>query len=75
VDLLKTRIKELEQDGRVEPEKGKITFDDAAAAVVTDYKINRRRSLADVKRRIALHLTPFFEGRRLSVIDKREVQE
>jgi integrase len=69
------RIKELEIDGRVEPEKSKVTFDDAAAAVVTDYKINRRRSLADVKRRITLHLTPFFEGRRLSVIDKREVQQ
>ena len=42
---------------------------------MTDYKINCRGSLADIKRPITLHLTPFFEGRRLSVIDKREVQQ
>src|SRR5206468_8070555 len=51
VALLKRRIKEQEQNGRAAPEKDKVTFDAAAAAVVTDYKINRRRSLPDVQRR------------------------
>jgi hypothetical protein len=53
----------------------RVTFDQAAAEVVANYRINRKRSLADVQRRITLHLTPFFEHRRLSTIDKRDVRQ
>jgi integrase len=35
---------------------------------VTDYTVNGKRSTAELKRRIALHLTPYFGGRRLSAI-------
>lgn len=44
----------------------KLTFDDAVADVVTDYTVNGKKSVDDVARRIALHLTPAFGGRRLS---------
>jgi integrase len=59
----------------VEPEKAKITFEDAAAMVIDDYRINSRRSLDDVQRRITLHLSPVFKGRRLSAITSALVQK
>jgi hypothetical protein len=44
----------------------RLTFDDAVADVVADYTVNGQRSADDVTRRIRLHLTPVFGGRRLS---------
>jgi integrase len=73
VDLLKQRIKEIGQGKHVSPDKSRMRFEPAAAMVEDDYRSNKRRSLEDVKRRIKLHLTPFFSGRRLSAITKDEV--
>ena len=46
-----------------------LTFDDAVAEVVKDYRINGRRSLVVLTRRIDKHLTPFFSGKLLADID------
>lgn len=75
VNLLKQRIKEIGQGGHISPDKSRLRFEQAAAMVENDYSINGRRSLEDVKRRITLHLTLFFGGRRLSAITKDEVQK
>jgi hypothetical protein len=45
-----------------------MTFNDAVADVETDYTVNRKPSLPELKRRIKLHLLPAFGGRRLSSI-------
>jgi integrase len=45
-----------------------VTFEDATADLVHDYTTNRRRSLRVVTLRLAKHLTPFFERRRLMTI-------
>ena len=47
---------------------GKFTFDDAVQDVVTDYRVNGKRTTEDVERRIALHLAPYFGGRRMAAI-------
>jgi integrase len=50
------------------------TFDDAAADVINDFKVNGKRSLDTIERRIRLHLTPCFGGRRLSDISASDVR-
>jgi integrase len=55
------------------PRAEKLTFDDAAQAVVNDFKVNGKRSLGVVQRRIAKHLTPYFGGRRLVGITATDV--
>ncbi len=43
--------------------------------VVLDYRVNGKRSLVDVERRIQLHLTPFFGGRRMISITTTDVRD
>lgn len=45
-----------------------MTFDDAVNDVIADYTVNGKKSVEELKRRIRLHLTPAFGGRRLSAI-------
>lgn len=53
---------------------GRVTFDAAAADLLTDYQINARKSIDELERRLRLHLTPFFGGRRLSAITVSSVR-
>src|SRR5438270_1654719 len=52
----------------------RLTFDEAARDVVTDYTVNAKRSKAELERRIVLHLTPVFGGRRLSAITTADLR-
>ena len=57
--------------GRGEPvgaHIGRLSYNDAVKAVEDDYAMNGRRTVDDVKRRVRLHLTPYFGGRRMSNI-------
>jgi integrase len=58
----------------VTPKIGRLRFDEAADDVLNDYRVNGKRSLDDVKRRLTLHLTPFFGGRRLSAVTTPDVR-
>ena len=51
-----------------EAKVGKITFDAAAADLLTDYANNNYDSEPDADGRIRNHLTPFFGGRKLTTI-------
>ncbi len=56
-------------DGRpVSPATGRLRFEEAAADVLNDYRINDKRSVDGIERRIRLHLLPFFGGRRMVAI-------
>lgn len=66
--LLKSREGKIADGVPVSAAIGRVTFDQAAADVVTDYQVNAKRSLAHVKRRIEKHLEPYFGGRRLASI-------
>jgi integrase len=58
----------------VGPKVGKIRFEDAADDLETEYRVNERRSLDELGRRIRLHLKPFFGGRRLASITTADVR-
>ncbi len=49
-------------------------FKDAAADIENDYTANARRSLPELKRRLAKHLIPFFGGRKLASISTVDVR-
>jgi len=46
----------------------RVTFGEAADDLVTDYVINQRRSLRELRLRLRKHLTPYFGQRRLATI-------
>jgi integrase len=75
VRLLKTRITDIQNGRPVTPDKSGLRFEQAMEMVVDDYTINKRRSLKGLTRAIALHLTPLFQGRRLSALTKDDVQK
>jgi integrase len=72
--LLRRREGDVERGVPVSPKVGRISVDEALAAVVTDYRVNGKRSLGSVRRRIALHLEPFFRGRRMANVQTDDVQ-
>jgi integrase len=51
-----------------------LTFSTAVRDVLDDYRINRRRSLADVARHVRLHLAPFFHRRRMAAITPADIR-
>jgi integrase len=58
----------------ITPRMGKVRFDEAADDLKNEYKVNKRKSEAELKRRIDKHLAPFFQGRRLSSISTSDVR-
>ncbi len=63
--ILRAREGDVEHGIPVVPKMGRITFDEAAAELLTDYRINGKKSYGHVKRRIDLALQPAFRGKRL----------
>jgi len=63
--ILRLREGDVEHGVPINPKMGLITFDEAATDLLTDYRVNGRRSLSEATRRIELHLKPVFRSRRL----------
>jgi integrase len=74
-DLLRLREGDISKGVPVTAASTKLTFDAAAADVVTDYTVNQKRSTPEVERRIKLHLAPFFKGRRLASITSTDLRK
>lgn len=74
ITLLKTREGDIAKGLPVSPATIRMTFDEAVGDVVNDYKANGKRTTAHVERRIRLHLTPWFGGRRLSNITTAQIR-
>lgn len=53
---------------------GRVRFEDAAKDLITDYKVNGRKSLVHLEGRINIGLTPWFKGRRLTSITTSDVR-
>jgi hypothetical protein len=51
-----------------------VTFDDAAADLVNDYVVNKRRSLRTLRIRLDKNLTPYLQHRRLASITTADVR-
>ena len=60
VDLLKIREGDVAKGIPVTAKVGQLRVEEAFVAVVNDYKVNVKRSLVDVERRINLHLEPLL---------------
>jgi integrase len=73
--LLQRREGKIADGVPVTPKAGRYTFDDAAKAVIQDYTVNGKRSLAVVRRRIEKHLTAYFAGRRMADITTGHVRD
>lgn len=73
-DLLRTREAAVSNGVAITPRSIKLSFEDAVADVLTDYRVNGKRSADWVDRRIRLHLTPAFKGRRLSTINTADLR-
>ena len=73
--LLRLREGDIERGLPVTPKtSGRLRFEEAAGDVATDYRVNGKRTLEDVERRIAKHLTPFFGSRRMATITTADVR-
>jgi integrase len=72
--LLKLREGAVAQGVPVTQRTGTVQMGELFEDVVTDWKINGRRSLRDLKRRIDSHLTPFFYGKRAAQISTADVR-
>jgi integrase len=73
VDLLKLREGDVAKGIPITAKVGQLRVEEALVAVVNDYKVNGKRSLVDVERRINLHLEPHFGGRRIAAITSDDV--
>ena len=71
--LLRLREGDIERGVPVTPRIGRMRFQEAAADLLTDYVVNKRRSYANVERRVRLGLEPFFRGRRMTHISTADV--
>lgn len=74
IALLKLREGDVAKGVPVTAKVGRLRFDEAAADVLTDYRINGKRSTDEVERRITKHLTPFFGGCRMAAITTTDVR-
>lgn len=72
--LLQQREGDIVYGKPVTPKVGKLTYEEAAAELLADYRTNGRRSYGVVERRVRKHLTPFFGGRRMTDISTSDVR-
>jgi integrase len=72
--LLREREHLVDTGAGITSQANRITFDEAAADLLTDYTTNKRRSLRVLTLRLEKHLTPFFARRRLLSITTTDVR-
>lgn len=71
IDLLRIREGDV---ARGVPVTARFRFDEAAADLLTEYRINDRRSLDELEWRLEKHLLPYFSGRRMASITTADVR-
>jgi integrase len=72
--MLRSREGDVEHGIPIDPQRNRITFDDAAKDLENEYEINGRKTLKHAQRRIKLHLKPTFGGKRLASISTDAVR-
>jgi len=72
--LLRNRETDIDRGLPVTAKVGRLRFEEAAADLVNEYKVNNRRSLDELMRRLDKHLRPFFGGRRMATITSADVR-
>lgn len=72
--ILRSRETDVDRGVPVGPTIGRIRWEEAVTDLETDYSNHDQSSLDDAMRRVRLHLTPVFTGRRLATITAAEIQ-
>jgi integrase len=72
--LLQSREGDVARGIPVSAKLGKVKIDELTEDVVTNYKINNKKSLGHVKRRLRKHIIPFFGGRRALTITTADIE-
>jgi integrase len=72
--LLRNRETDIDRGLPVTAKVGRLRFEEGAADLVNEYKVNCRRSLDVLETRLTKHLQPFFAGRRMSTITSADVR-
>jgi integrase len=72
-DLLRDREGDIAKGVPFSPAMARLKFDAAMADLETEYTVNKRDSLEHLKRRIKLHLKPWFSGRRMASIRMADI--
>ena len=72
--LLKVREGDIAKGVPLTAAVSRLRFDDAAADVMADYRVNGKRAIEDVEARFRLHLLPFFGGRRMASITAADIR-
>lgn len=72
--LLDLRQGKIAEGVAVTPKVGRTTFTEAAADLLNDYRVNGKRSLVVVERRVTKHLTPYFEGCKMANVTTSDVR-
>ena len=72
--LLQQRMGEI-ADGRfIGPRANRITFEELAEGLFSDYEVNGKKSLKWVRIKVKKHLTPWFGGRKVRDITTTDVE-
>src|SRR5688572_23852012 len=72
-DMLKQKEGDVANGVPFSPAMGRMKFEEAMTDLETEYTVNKRDSLDHLKRRIKLHLKPWFRGRRMTKITTADV--
>ena len=72
--MLRLREGDVERGIPVSPRLGRLTFEEASADIQNEYRVNGRRTIGGLERRLRLHLTPFFGARRMATITTADVR-
>src|SRR5215471_12290219 len=72
--ILQARLGQLAEGRFIGPSVERVTFDELVHDLLTDYEVNGRKSLREVKIRVNKHLLPFFGKRRAHEIKTSDIQ-
>jgi integrase len=74
LDLLRRREGAIADGVPVTAKINRFRFEEAAADLIIEYRVNKRRSLDELERRIDKHLAPYFGGRRMASITTPDIR-
>src|SRR5689334_3515976 len=66
--ILQSRQGQVAEGRYVGPSVERVTFDELAQDLLTEYEVDGRKSLREVRIRVKKHLTPWFTGRKAHTI-------
>src|SRR5262249_5561127 len=72
--ILQSRMGELADGRYAGPAAERVTFEDLAEGLLTDYQVNGKKSLRETRLRVEKHLRPFFSGKRAHDITSADIQ-